>query len=78
MEMARDVQRDTARRNHQPPLSNIYLDVLDKWVEGELMPLYNRGQKEDKGRKRNPEYRNYEFRGQAKKKGDRSLRTTAN
>jgi group II intron reverse transcriptase/maturase len=54
-----------------PLLSNIYLDVLDKWVEGELMPLYNRGQKEDKGRKRNPEYRNYEYkRGQAKKKGD--------
>ncbi len=54
-----------------PLLSNIYLDVLDKWVEDELMPLYNRGQQEDKGRKRNPEYRRYEHKRRcAKTKGD--------
>jgi len=54
-----------------PLLANIYLDVFDKWVENELMPLYNRGRKEQGGRKRNPEYRHYEHkRRQAKEKGD--------
>ena len=54
-----------------PLLSNIYLDVFDKWVENELMPLYNHGQKEEKGRKRNPEYRKFEYqRKKAKRKGD--------
>ena len=55
-----------------PLLANIYLDTFDKWVEKELLPLYNRGRKENgEGRKRNPEYRHYEYkRSQAKKKGD--------
>lgn len=35
-----------------PVLSNIYLTVLDKFVEEELIPQYTRGKK----RKRNPEY----------------------
>jgi group II intron reverse transcriptase/maturase len=50
-----------------PLLSNIYLDVFDKWVENELLPLYNKG----KGRKRNPEWRYYEGkRRTARKNGD--------
>ncbi|MDE0243508.1 MAG: reverse transcriptase domain-containing protein [Candidatus Kaiserbacteria bacterium] len=54
-----------------PLLANIYLDVFDKWVEEELMPLYNRGREEQGGRKRNPEYRKYEHaRSKAKQKGD--------
>ena len=35
-----------------PILSNIYLDRMDKWVETELLPTYNRGAK----RKENVEY----------------------
>lgn len=54
-----------------PLLANIYLDVFDKWVENELMPLYNRGRLEQGGRKRNPEYRHYEYKRRlAKEKGD--------
>ena len=54
-----------------PLLANIYLDVFDKWVEKELMPLYNRGRSEQGGRKRNPKYRHYDHkRRQAKKKGN--------
>ena len=53
-----------------PLLANIYLDVFDKWIEKELMPLYNRGRNRG-GRKRNPEWRRHEYeRGKAKKKGD--------
>ncbi len=35
-----------------PILANIYLDRLDRFVEGVLLPAYNRG----KGRRRNPDY----------------------
>ena len=54
-----------------PLLANVYLDKLDRWVEEELLPYYNHGSLKEKGRKRNPEYRHYEYkRSQAKKKGD--------
>jgi len=54
-----------------PLLSNIYLNKFDAWVENEVMPLYNTGTPNDRGRKRNPEYRAYEHKkAQAKKKGD--------
>ena len=36
-----------------PILANVYLDRLDRFVEGVLLPEYNRGRQ----RKRNPEYR---------------------
>lgn len=53
-----------------PLLSNIYMDRFDKWIENELMPLYNRREVKA-GRKRNPKYRNYEYKRKiAKKKGD--------
>jgi group II intron reverse transcriptase/maturase len=50
-----------------PILSNIYLDRLDKFVESDLLPAYNRG----KARKQNPEYKSVAdaFR-YAKAKGD--------
>ena len=35
-----------------PMLANIYMDRLDRFVEGVLLPAYNRGKK----RRRNPEY----------------------
>ncbi len=54
-----------------PLLANIYLDVFDSWVEEELLPHYNYGSLKEKGRKRNPEYRHYEFkRRQAREKGN--------
>jgi group II intron reverse transcriptase/maturase len=54
-----------------PLLSNIYLNVFDEWMEQELMPLYNRGGTDERGRKRNPTYRHYEYkRAEAKKAGD--------
>ncbi len=54
-----------------PLLANVYLDTFDKWVEEELLPHYNFGSQKEKGRKRNPEYRHYEYkRSQAKKMGD--------
>jgi group II intron reverse transcriptase/maturase len=37
-----------------PLLSNIYLNELDRWVEGVLIPAYTNGGR----RRRNPEYRN--------------------
>lgn len=40
-----------------PILSNIYLDKLDKFVEKNLLPRYNKGDK----RKRNPAYRRLEY-----------------
>lgn len=44
-----------------PLLTNIYMDVLDKWVENELLPRYNRSRKSRGngklcGRRLNPEY----------------------
>ncbi len=36
-----------------PILANVYLDRLDRFVEGVLLPAYNRGKK----RRKNPEYR---------------------
>lgn len=54
-----------------PLLSNIYLNVFDEWVETELMPLYNRGRADGRGRQRNPEYRHYEYqRSKAKQEGN--------
>ncbi len=54
-----------------PLLANVYLDAFDRWVEEELLPHYNYGSLMEKGRKRNPEYRHYEYkRRQAKRKGD--------
>ncbi|PKO22228.1 MAG: maturase [Chloroflexi bacterium HGW-Chloroflexi-1] len=51
-----------------PLLSNIYLDRLDKFVEGVLIPEYTRGE----NRRRNPEYRHYEYKKRmAKERGDR-------
>jgi len=41
-----------------PLLANIYLNELDKFVETELLPKWNRGEL----RKRNPLIRNYEYR----------------
>jgi group II intron reverse transcriptase/maturase len=41
-----------------PLLANIYLNELDQFVEKELLPKWNRGEK----RKRNPLIRNYEYR----------------
>ena len=41
-----------------PLLANIFLNELDQFVETELLPKWNRGEK----RKRNPLIRNYEYR----------------
>lgn len=55
-----------------PLLSNIYLDVFDKWVEQELLPLYNRSERTAKGRPRNSVWRSYEGkRRYAKRLGNR-------
>ena len=54
-----------------PLLANIYLDELDKWVENDLMPRYNR-RINKVGRRRNPTWRSYKGKKYyAKKKGDR-------
>ena len=59
-----------------PLLTNIYMDVFDKWVENDLMPRYNRSQftrngKRTSGRRRNPEYRALNLKQwRAWKKGD--------
>ena len=51
-----------------PILSNIYLDKLDKFVETELLPTYNR----EKRRQKNPAYQSIEHAlARAKRKGDR-------
>src|SRR5207245_4242006 len=51
-----------------PILSNIYLDKLDKFVETELLPKYNR----EKRRQKNPAYQSIEHAlARAKRKGDR-------
>ena len=34
-----------------PILSNLYLDKLDKYIEGELIPTYTRGQERQKNRR---------------------------
>lgn len=54
-----------------PLLANIYLNELDKWVEQELMPCYNRSHKERGRRRSNLEYmRLHTATGRAKRKGD--------
>jgi group II intron reverse transcriptase/maturase len=54
-----------------PLLTNIYLDVFDKWVERELLPKYNRSLHKHGGRRKNPEYaRLSQLRNRAKKAGD--------
>ena len=54
-----------------PLLANIYLDELDKWVERELMPKYNRSPLKGGGRRGNPEYKKLTAqRAIASKKGD--------
>ena len=56
-----------------PLLTNIYMDKLDKWVEKELLPKYNRSLNPTpgRGRRKNPEYtRLTGLRTRAKKKGD--------
>ena len=54
-----------------PLLTNIYLDKLDKWVENELMPKYNRSSHSSGGRRKNPEYGRLKYHErQAKIKGD--------
>jgi group II intron reverse transcriptase/maturase len=50
-----------------PILSNIYMDKLDKYVETQLLPAYNRG----KGRKDNPRYQSLWHKAKkARKAGD--------
>jgi group II intron reverse transcriptase/maturase len=52
-----------------PVLSNIYLDKLDKFVEGELIPQYTRGE----SRRRNPDYIKVKsLRLSAVRRGDRA------
>lgn len=51
-----------------PLLSNIYLNVFDKWVEEELLPLYNRKSPGMTRRNDNPLYRQYSHRRSAAKK----------
>ncbi len=54
-----------------PLLANIYLNELDKWVEQELMPCYNRSLKERGKRRSNLEcMRLHTATGRAKRKGD--------
>ncbi len=56
-----------------PLLSNIYLNVFDRWVEEELLPLYNRKSPGMTRRPDNPIYRRYSRqRDKAKKSGDRA------
>src|SRR5258708_39815219 len=52
-----------------PLLSNIYLNKLDEYVEGELIPHYTRGSH----RKKNPEYERIARQiSRARKRGDRT------
>ena len=54
-----------------PLLANIYLDRLDKWVEKELLPKYNRSLLAKGGRRKNPEYQKYaNLRTKARQRGD--------
>ena len=54
-----------------PLLTNIYLDVFDKWVEKELLPKYNRSSHSSGGRRKNPKYGRLKYHErQAKIKGD--------
>lgn len=56
-----------------PLLTNIYLDVFDKWVEQELLPKYNRSLNPipGRGRRKNPEYKKVTQRMyRTKKRGD--------
>ena len=55
-----------------PLLANIYLDKLDKWVEGELLPEYNRSRHKIGGRGKCSYYQSLvKKRTEAKKEGDR-------
>ena len=56
-----------------PLLTNIYMDVFDKWVETNLLPRYNRkSEGSHRGRRRNPEYKSLQGkRTTAKKNGDK-------
>ena len=55
-----------------PLLTNIYLDVFDRWVEEELLPKYNRSLNSKGGRRPCPEYRKIaQRRHKAKKRGDK-------
>ena len=55
-----------------PLLANIYLDKLDKWVEGELLPEYNRSRYKIGGRGKCSHYQSLvKKRTEAKKEGDR-------
>jgi len=54
-----------------PLLTNIYMDVFDKWVEKELMPKYNRSLNPKGGRRKNLEYTRLSYHArEAGKKGD--------
>ncbi|MFJ8530112.1 group II intron reverse transcriptase/maturase [Bacillus sp. NPDC094106] len=50
-----------------PTLANIYLNELDRFIEKELKPTFDKGEPK-KGRKRNTEYRKYDMRNQRLKK----------
>ena len=54
-----------------PLLTNIYMDVFDKWVENELLPRFNHSLMKRGGRRPNPEYNSLNgYAWRAKKKGD--------
>ena len=56
-----------------PLLTNVYLDVFDKWVEKELLPKHNRSLNPipSRGRRKNPLYSTLSSRmSKAKKRGD--------
>ncbi len=55
-----------------PLLANIYLDKLDKWIESELLPEYNRSRYKIGGRGKCSHYQSLvDKRVEAKKEGDR-------
>ena len=56
-----------------PILANVYLDRLDRFVEGALMPAYNRGAK----RRKNPEYNRLEQRAKYLRRTGRAKEAAA-
>ena len=56
-----------------PILANVYLDRLDRFVEGVLLPDYNRGEK----RRRNPEYQRLEQRAKYLRRTGRAKEAAA-
>ena len=56
-----------------PILANVYLDRLDRFVEGVLLPDYNRGRK----RRKNPEYRSLNARMVRLRKAGRGKETAS-